>query len=295
MPFRGWVVGVSFPMGYTSEQGHPQYPLMRIFVLGDFTLQRLGRAAQRGGEPQYEPLTGEVWGSRAPALTMLKILLCRPNRRASRGELIGAIWPGSAAIDAEHALDSAASVLRRHVLRLPEDGSLLLTIRSSGELIFKLPAQHRLWVEADALIEIVSTALRAERQRQSPIPPLEMALALAKGEFLEDDLYAEWSQGRRHTIRGARRRGLYKLVQLYQQDGCLELAEELLFTALEEDPSDEDALCRLMTLLVEQGRRQEALLLYQQSLDVMREEQNEPTTYTRELAHRIRQGLVLRE
>jgi hypothetical protein len=128
MPFRGWVVGVSFPMGYASEQGHPQYPLMCIFVLGDFTLQWLGRAAQQGGEPQYEPLTGEVWGSRAPALTMLKILLCR-----------------------------------------------------------------------------------------------------------------------------------------------------------------------LMTLLEEQGRWQEALLLYQQSLDVMREEQNEPATYTRELAHPIRQGLVLRE
>src|SRR5437867_12657856 len=112
---------------------------MLIFGLVNYTLQRLGSLAQQAGEPQYEPLTEEVWGSRAPALTMLKVLLCRTNRRASRGELIEAIWPANAAIDAEHALDSAASVLRRRVLRLPEGGSLLLTIRSSGELIFKLP------------------------------------------------------------------------------------------------------------------------------------------------------------
>ena len=73
------------------------------------------------------------------------------------------------------------------------------------------------------------------------------------------------------------------------------LAEELLFAALEEDPTDEDALCRLMVLLVEQERRQEALDLYQYAEDVLHEEREEPAVYTRELARRIRQGLVLRE
>jgi hypothetical protein len=48
-------------------------------------------------------------------------------------------------------------------------------------------------------------------------------------------------------------------------------------------------------LLVEQERRQEALSLYQYAEDVLREERAEPSVYTRELARRIRQGLVLRE
>jgi DNA-binding SARP family transcriptional activator len=88
---------------------------------------------------------------------------------------------------------------------------------------------------------------------------------------------------------------LFKLVDLYLEDERVGLAEELLFAALEEDPADEDALCRLMVLLVEQERRQEALLLYQYAEDVLQEEQAEPAVYTRELARRIRQGLVLRE
>jgi DNA-binding SARP family transcriptional activator len=117
----------------------------------------------------------------------------------------------------------------------------------------------------------------------------------AAGEFLEDDLYTAWAQGRRHTLGGARHRVLFKLVNLYLQHERVGQAEELLFAVLEEDPTDEDALCRLMVLLVEQQRRQEALHLYQYAEDVLREEQAEPAVYTRELARRIRQGLVLRE
>jgi hypothetical protein len=115
--------------------------------------------------------------------------------------------------------------------------------------------------------------------RQNPLPLLEKAHALAAGEFLEDDLYAEWAQGRRHTINGARHRVLFKLVDLYLQDERVGLAEELLFAALEEDPTDEDALCRLMVLLVEQQRRQEALHLYHYTEDVLQEEQTEPAIY----------------
>jgi DNA-binding SARP family transcriptional activator len=141
----------------------------------------------------------------------------------------------------------------------------------------------------------VSQALRAECQGRDPLPLLEEAHALTGGEFLEDDLYAEWAQPRRRTINGARHRVLFKLVDLYLKDERVGLAEELLFAALEEDPTDEDALCRLMILLVERERRQEALQLYQYTQDVLQEEQAEPAVYTRELARRIRQGLVLRE
>lgn len=84
-------------------------------------------------------------------------------------------------------------------------------------------------------------------------------------------------------------------MEYYQRAGRAGQAEELLFATLEEDPIDEDALCRLMVLLVEQGRQQEALRLNQNTEDVLREERAEPTVYTRELARRIRMGLVLCE
>ncbi len=280
-----------------GEHNRTEHPLMRIITLGEFALERLVPTPSRAPDepPLYARVARSEWSNRGPAMALLKVLLCRANRRASRDELIEAIWPDHEAINAPHALDSAASVLRRHILRTSEVGSLLLTLRSGGETIFKLPGQHRLWVDADALLSLVSQAMRAECRGQNPIPLLEEAYALARGEFLEDDVYAAWAQPRRHTINGARHRILFKLVDLYLNDEQVGLAEELLFAALEEDPADEDALCRLMILLVEQERRQEALHLYQYSEDVLQQEQAEPAVYTRELARRIRQGLVLRE
>jgi DNA-binding SARP family transcriptional activator len=274
-----------------------RHPLVRITTLGEFTLERLVRTPSRIEDepPRYVLVARSEWSNRGPAMALLKVLLCRANRRASRDELIEAIWPDHESINAAHALDSAASVLRRHILRAGEVGSLLLTLRSGGETIFKLAGQQRIWVDADALVSLVSQAMRLECQGQNPLPLLEEAHALARGEFLEDDLYAEWSQGRRHTLGGVQHRVLYKLVDIYLEDERVGLAEELLFAALEEDPTDEDALCRLMVLLVEQERRQEALHLYQYTEDVLQEEQDEPAVYTRELARRIRQGLVLRE
>lgn len=284
-------------MHSTAEHDQTKHPLVRITTLGEFVLERLGRAPSRVEDepPRYARVARSEWSNRGPAMALLKVLLCRANRRASRDELIEAIWPDHEAINAAHALDSAASVLRRHILRAGEMGSLLLTLRSGGETIFKLAGQQRIWVDADALLSLLSQAMRAECQGQNPLPLLEEAHALAGGEFLEDDLYAEWAQGRRHTINGARHRALFKLVDLYLGDERAGLAEELLFAALEEDPTDEDVLCRLMVLLVEQQRRQEALQLYQYTEDVLQEEQAEPAVYTRELARRIRQGLVLRE
>lgn len=226
---------------------------------------------------------------------MLKVLLCRPHRRAARDELIEAIWPDNEALNAAHALDSAASVLRRHILRTHGGGSLLLTLRSGGETILRLSGQGRLWVDADELLDLAARAVRAECQGQDPLPLLEVARALDRGEFLEDDPYAEWAQGRRRTVRGARHRVLYQLVDLFLAGGRAGQAEELLFAALEEDPADEDALCRLMILLAERGRRREALQLYRYTAEVLREEQSEPALYTREIAGRIRQGLTLRE
>jgi len=281
----------------TVERDQTKHPQMRITTLGEFALERLVSTPSHTQDepPRYVSVARSEWSNRGPAMALLKVLLCRPNRRASRDELIEAIWLDHEAINAAHALDSAASVLRRHILCTSEVGSLLLTLRSGGETIFKLAGQHRLWVDADALLSLVSQAMRAECQGQNPIPLLEEAYALARGEFLEDDLYCEWAQPRRHTLGGARHRVLFKLVDLYLKDERAGLAEELLFAALEEDPAEEDALCRLMILLVEQERRQEALHLYQYTEDVLHEEQAEPAVYTRELARRIRQGLVLRE
>jgi DNA-binding SARP family transcriptional activator len=283
-------------MEEASEHDHRPHPLMRIFTFGEFALERLVSCpANSANPPRYIRLSPEEWSSRGPAQVLLKVLLCRTNRRASREELMETIWHTSESPNAIHALDSTASFLRRHILWTHSGESLLRKIRGSEETSFKLSGQHSLWVDADALLSLAAKAIRAESQGQDPLPLLEAAHALAQGEFLEDNLCSKWAQGRRQMVNGARHRVLYKLVELHLKEQRISRAEELLFAFLAETPTDEDVLCHLMVLLGERGRRQEALEIYQYTSDMLHEVQREPALHTKELARRIHHGLAVRE
>src|SRR5690348_14522028 len=109
-----------------SDYDQAEPPLMRITTLGEFALERLVRPPVRAeDEPsRYARVARSEWSNRGPAMALLKVLLSRANRRASRDEFIEAIWSDHETINAAHALDSAASVLRRHILRTGEVGSL---------------------------------------------------------------------------------------------------------------------------------------------------------------------------
>ena len=283
-------------MKKASEQYSPPYPLIRVITFGEFALERLISSPLVSEErPCYTRILPEEWDNRSSALLLLKVLLCREQRRATREDLISTIWPDRTVINTDHAFDSAASILRRRVLQIGSHESLLLTIHTSKGISFKLAPQPFLWIDADALLAFSAQSLRVTSRGQNPLALLEKAHALAHGEFLEDDLTYAWTHRRRHTINGVRRRILYKLVELYLKEKRIWQAEELLYAFLEENPTDEDALCRLMILLVEQGRRQEALQLYRYTVDVLREEQRGPAPYTKDLATRIRSGATLKE
>ena len=88
----------------TAEYDRTKHPLMRITTLGEFALERLVRTPMRAeDEPaRYERVARSEWSNRGPAMALLKVLLCQANRRASRDELIEAIWPNHEAINAAH-------------------------------------------------------------------------------------------------------------------------------------------------------------------------------------------------
>src|SRR5260370_11495114 len=140
VPSGSGLGGDARAMHNTYEHDPTKHPLMRITSLGHFALERLVRTPVRAEDepPRYVLVAQSEWSNRGPAMALLKALLCRPNRRASRDELIEAIWSDHEAINAAHALESAASVLRRHILRTGETGSLLLTVHSGGEKHFDI-------------------------------------------------------------------------------------------------------------------------------------------------------------
>jgi DNA-binding SARP family transcriptional activator len=178
--------------------------------------------------------------------------------------------------------------LLRNLLRPEGKESLLTTIHSGTTTIYQLPPQSVLWTDVDEFLSQVTLAEQAEEQGGSPLPYFEAAWQIGSGVFLEDELYCEWAQARCQTVNVTRHRILHRLANCYVQANKQDHAEKLLLQALEEEPTNEDALYRLMEVLDRQERRQEALRLYQRAADILREEQETvPGVRLQDLAKRF--------
>lgn len=262
-------------------------PLFRVTTFGRFVLERLASASCEQ-PPYYEPIAEEVWRSRSAACDLFKLLLCRIQRRAPKDLLIEALWPDTEMMNASHSFDSAISRLRS-ILTPMGKKSILITSRLGSTTFYELPPQHVLWTDIDAFLALLLQADQAVNQGHDPISFLEAAWHSATGDFLEDNLYSSWAQTRRQTINASRHRVLHQLVNLYIQRGRMDQAESLLLASLEEEPTNEDSVCHLMTLLGQQGRRQEALQCYEHLAMVLKEEgEIEPLVSTQALARHLR-------
>lgn len=263
----------------------PTRPSFRVHLFGEFIVERLFPAPPDA--PRYERVRYEEWQSRGPALSLLKALVCSPHRRASRDRLMEMLWPTDEDGESDHAFDSAVSILRK-VMRIPQGESLLNKVRRAGVTLYSLPNQQYMWVDADAFEQSIDQAMKAERRGDDALPLWEAAYEVVTGRFLEDDLYSRWAEGRRCTLEAAHHRCVHRLVDLYLARNLENQAETLLQEIMLDDPTDEDALCRLLLLLEQQGRCQEGLHLYNQTVRILDEEyQACPSARTTALAQRL--------
>ncbi len=119
------------------------------------------------------------------------------------------------------------------------------------------------------------------------LPLWEQAYALCQQEFLLEERYHDWCREVRERAEGDQRLCLLRLAACYEQQGRSVEAERLLRAWLSAHALDQDVLCRLMEVLAEQGRMQEALSWYQRTCEVLDEEGMEVTKYTQDLARTL--------
>ena len=267
------------------------HPLLKIYTFGEFALERL-LSSSTDQHPQYQRIPRAEWNSRVSSMTLLKVLLCRTRRRAHKDVLIEAIWPEeeqSRMKKPEGALNSAATVLRT-VLQTYNGESLLLTSQTRDGIVYKLPDQQQVWVDADDFEMQIANATKAERTGGDVFPFWEAAFAHLKGDFLEDDLYADWVQAKRQALDGEKRLCIRRLAALYSARNMRDHAEALLYGFVAANPHDEDAICLLLDLLIQQARWREAQRLYQKTVKALQEEGTHPMPALFDFAEQIQQG-----
>lgn len=253
-------------------------PAFRIWLCGTFRVER------RVGATYEAVRTAEWGGSRYPRL-LLKALLCRPGRQAPRETLIDLLWPEYPSEQGVQYLNTATTKLRGVLRPTKEHSSLLLT--ENDATVYRLAGQEHLWVDGDEALAILKQVEQYGRTCPESLPLLEQVNGyLNRGAFLQDE-EGLWVTGRRATVEQACYRCRCWLVDGYVSHNMLGQATTTLSLMLEEDPFDEDILCRFMDLLHQQGMTHQALHYYQSTCTLLTSEGRAPAEATKELVERI--------
>jgi DNA-binding SARP family transcriptional activator len=254
-----------------NEAAHP----LRVFMLGRFEVEQGTRLIE-----------SEQWRS-GKARNLFKILLNRRSYQISRQEVTELLWPELDMDRAANNLNQAVYSLRRTLepdLQKPSNSAYLRTEGSKLQLNYNLIG----WVDLEEFKRLYHQA-----QQNSSLELYAQAAALYSGEFLPEDLYEDWSVGRREAIRQEWAELLQNMADLYKQKGQEEKYQRCLQRVLESDFSHEESAVKLMVSLSETGRREEAMQVYRQFASKLQNRLNiEPLAATQELYQDIVAGRI---
>jgi predicted ATPase/DNA-binding SARP family transcriptional activator len=231
-------------------------PAIQVYTLGQFRVLVGGQL-----------VADQAWRRRS-ARQLFKFLLSRPGRRATRDEVVDIFWPDSDPDAASSNLRSTLYALRR-VLQPPTGTPGVDVVFTDHDSIWLRP-DVELWTDADAFLKAVAEALRAA----DPLLLLEAASASYAGDYLPDDLSFTWTSERREVLKRAWIDLQFALAAAADKHADVDAVARPLERLLRADACDERAARELMKLMARSGRRAEALRIYQQLLESLREELN---------------------
>jgi len=234
--------GTAAPSGARSG-GHSA---LRVRTLGGF-------AAWQGDQP----IPAATW-RRRKVLALFTCLLSMPEHRVHREQVGEWLWPEARPAVATRNLHATLHLLRA-VLDGP--GAVSSTVRLDGDVLELQPrggVAAVAWLDAAGFAHAASAALGGVDQAAC-----RTALVLYSGDYLPDDLYDDWVVSRREELRQQHQALLLHLARLSGVAGDPDEAERCLRAALAGDSCQEDAAGPLMGLLAAQGRRTDALRVYQ--------------------------------
>ncbi len=260
----------------TNPDGAPAAVRLEIRCLGPFELTVNGRPVT----PAMVP--------RKRALTLLKILLAHNGRPQSKEALIDLLWPGA---------DPDTKASQFHVL-VHELRALIEPGRRDQGWIYICNDGDRYYfnVQAEAFIDAREFSRLCEQGRQAEaradwdqaLKAYEQAVQLYRGDYFEDEPYADWCWQQREHLRELCLEALSRLAEICRRAGRWEESISYLRRGLELDPVRESLHSELMYALWASGRRTEAIRQYEVCRRLLQEKFGlAPLPETQELLRRI--------
>lgn len=250
-------------------------PRLRVRLFGAFAM-----------EPAQPDIQLPLWGRRAYR-QLFQYLCLAESRPIPRAQLAEAFWPHLEPAAAQHALRKALSDIRNVLSPLEDAESLLQTNRDT---VF-LETEYGIWVDARIFRALVKEAAAHEAagRKDAAREALQQADALYRGELLPEESDADWAFEERRRFADTHAAVLLALARHAYRAEDWRQVETLTARALSVDPCLESA-CRLqMSALARQGRRTEALRVFEFCRRALETELDvAPSSRTLALAQQIR-------
>lgn len=226
--------------------------------------------------------------SRKQSLGLFKYLLTCRDKHIHRDVLIEALWPEASPEAGRERLKVVVYSLRRTLCSAGAPADL---ITRSGET-YGLK-RSGLWLDIDAFEDLAQKGNRllAQGETQEATRCFEDADVLYRGDYMADDLYADWCAMERERLREIYLTALEKLASLQAEAGSCEKAIIFCRKALSLEPCRESIHRSLMSYLHRAGRRDEAVAQFNACARILERELGvEPAPETREIFRMLTQG-----
>lgn len=207
---------------------------------------------------------------RKKARDLFKLLLLHHGRAITIDQILEKLWDGTADKRSDMLVMNAVSHLRRAVEpeRLPHRTSSIL---SSSDRAYTLYLGEGAEIDFLRFKELIVAARRSasagERRAR-----YEAAIALYQGDFLQEDLYEEWSAAERGLLKDALLEAMEYLAGDALRDGRYEETIQHARAILEHDNTSERAYELWLLSLRERGRTGEARKIHAECVKIFRSE-----------------------
>ena len=234
-------------------------------------------------------ITEEAWGRRKNKL-LLKVLLTDPGRTFSQDELVETLFEGKNPEKAIKNLQGRVSQLRRVLesgLRSGRESAFILR-REGGYCFAQTNCVKLDTVLFERFLE-KGQSLQEQEQWASAAQVYQEAIRLYRGEFLQEDRYAEWAMATRERYASQHLDGLMQLAECWARLEAFRKAIESCERALEIQPHCEPVYRQAMRYHCLAGEYSQALNDYARCVQVLKEYLGvAPDPQTQELYHRIK-------
>lgn len=242
--------------GYMLQKQFGADSELKILTFGQFQVQADGVA--RSPRDFERPMVQR----------MLKYLLCRDGSAIS-DQVLEDLWPDRPQEKARHSLTQCISTLRR-VLQSVGGDRMTVSRTPQG---YRLDLHESVYVDVFEFERLVSEAWLASRQgeRERALTRLREAEPIYGGDFLEDDLYEDWIERRRESLKNDFGRLLRFLAEDDQRACRVGEAIARYRRLLGLDPLDEKASEQLVACYQTLGDRSSAKREYERYQQALQE------------------------